>query len=111
MQFGRKLESLSEFTDSESTSSKVKATFADGSVEIVDIVVGADGVRSKVRDHILGEEKVPGDNMPIFTGWSGVVGISDSIPDFGPEQLGEAHWMLPKSGRVCNPYQMAMGSF
>jgi len=36
--------------------SRVRLAFADGSVEMADIVVGADGVNSKVREILLGPE-------------------------------------------------------
>ena len=53
---GKKLVSLSERTD------HVQLNFEDGSSDSADLVVGADGLRSKVRDHMLGPEE------PIFTG-------------------------------------------
>jgi 6-hydroxynicotinate 3-monooxygenase len=38
----------------EDTGDEVRMTFSDGSVETADIVIGADGVNSKIRDHLLG---------------------------------------------------------
>lgn len=38
------------------TQNEVRLTFADGSVETADIVIGADGVNSKIREHLLGAE-------------------------------------------------------
>jgi 6-hydroxynicotinate 3-monooxygenase len=35
---------------------EARLTFADGSVETADIVIGADGVNSKIRDHLLGAQ-------------------------------------------------------
>jgi len=52
----RKLEGLTEGRDS------VRLHFIDGSSAEADLVIGADGVHSVVRDHLLGAEK------PIFTG-------------------------------------------
>lgn len=52
----RKLESLAESRDG------VRLDFIDGSSAEADLVIGADGVHSVVRDHLLGAEK------PIFTG-------------------------------------------
>jgi 6-hydroxynicotinate 3-monooxygenase len=43
-------------TNIEETDKDVRLTFADGSVETADIVIGADGVNSKLRDHLLGAE-------------------------------------------------------
>ena len=42
---------------------EVRLTFADGSVEAADIVIGADGVNSKIREHLLGAEP------PRYTGY------------------------------------------
>jgi 6-hydroxynicotinate 3-monooxygenase len=50
-------------TNIEETDKDVRLTFADGSVEIADIVIGADGVNSKLRDHLLGAEP------PRYTGY------------------------------------------
>jgi 6-hydroxynicotinate 3-monooxygenase len=47
----------------EDTGSEVRLTFADGSVETADIVIGADGVNSKIREHLLGAEP------PRYTGY------------------------------------------
>jgi 6-hydroxynicotinate 3-monooxygenase len=57
VRFGKKLTSV------EDTGNDVRMTFADGSVETADIVIGADGVNSKIRDHLLGAEP------PRYTGW------------------------------------------
>jgi 2-polyprenyl-6-methoxyphenol hydroxylase-like FAD-dependent oxidoreductase len=57
VRFGKKLNSV------EDTGNEVRMTFADGSVETADIVIGADGVNSKIRDHLLGAEP------PKYTGW------------------------------------------
>jgi 2-polyprenyl-6-methoxyphenol hydroxylase-like FAD-dependent oxidoreductase len=43
----------------------VKVTYSDGSRNVVDIVVGADGVYSKVRPYVLGE-----DLKPVYIGQS-----------------------------------------
>ncbi|HEY2022691.1 FAD-dependent monooxygenase [Paraburkholderia sp.] len=42
---------------------EARLTFADGSVETADIVIGADGVNSKIRDHLLGAQP------PRYTGY------------------------------------------
>ena len=47
----------------EELENEVRLTFADGSVETADIVIGADGVNSKIRDHLLGAEP------PRYTGY------------------------------------------
>jgi len=47
----------------EELENEVRLTFADGSVETAYIVIGADGVNSKIRDHLLGAEP------PRYTGY------------------------------------------
>lgn len=56
IEFGKKLASLEE------TPKNVKLTFEDGSDSIADIVIGADGVYSKVRECIFGVDP------PLYTG-------------------------------------------
>ncbi|MGF7187765.1 6-hydroxynicotinate 3-monooxygenase [Robbsia andropogonis] len=41
----------------------VRMTFSDGSTETADLAIGADGVDSKLREHLLGPEP------PRYTGW------------------------------------------
>jgi 6-hydroxynicotinate 3-monooxygenase len=54
--FGRKLSRV------ESASAAVRLFFEDGAQAEADLVIGADGLNSKVRDHLLGPEK------PRYTG-------------------------------------------
>lgn len=56
LQLGRQLVAVDERPDG------VRATFADGSHESVDLLVGADGIHSRVRTAMFGEES------PEFTG-------------------------------------------
>ena len=55
--FGRKLTAI------EDTGSEVRLTFDDGTVETADIAIGADGVNSRLREHLLGAEP------PRYTGY------------------------------------------
>lgn len=57
IRFGKRLQAIEE------TDKDVRLTFSDGSVETADIVIGADGVNSKLREHLLGAEP------PKYTGW------------------------------------------
>ncbi len=59
IQFGKRL------VDLDQDASCVRMSFADGSSASADIVVGADGVFSKVREWLLGPEE------PIYTGYIG----------------------------------------
>lgn len=64
--------------------------FSDGEVAHADVVVGADGVHSTVREHIIGE------NPAVYSGTSGFRGLvpverMPSLPDPGAIQF----WMGP----------------
>jgi len=49
----------------EDTGSDVVLSFADGTQARADIVVGADGINSQIREHLLGAE------APTYSGWVG----------------------------------------
>src|SRR5699024_8577724 len=49
--------------DVEDTGEKVILTFADGTVDEADLVIGADGVNSCIREKLLGAE------APTYSGW------------------------------------------
>lgn len=69
---------------------KVRMTFADGSTVMADVVIGADGSRSSVR------QKLYGDGAPKYTGyiaWRGLVPM-DHVP---------ANLMHPPSGVFIGP--------
>lgn len=57
--FGKKLTQVDDLGE------VVKLTFADGTIEEADIVIGADGVHSKLRDALLGDE------LPTYSGFVG----------------------------------------
>lgn len=57
MHFGKRLESIDDSGDD------VNLVFADGSSSRADIVIGADGINSRIREALLGPES------PIYSGW------------------------------------------
>ena len=57
LEFNKKLSEIEDKGD------KVVMKFADGTIEEADFVIGADGINSKVRESLLGEE------LPIYTGY------------------------------------------
>lgn len=59
-----------EFTHLEQTNSKVQVHFSDGSTEEHDAVIGADGIRSRVREHVLGICE------PVYRGYTVWRGVS-----------------------------------
>jgi 6-hydroxynicotinate 3-monooxygenase len=59
LSFGKKLSAVEDLGD------VVRLSFTDGTTEEADIVIGADGINSKVRDTLLGPE------LPIYSGYVG----------------------------------------
>tara|TARA_Y100001001_G_scaffold55468_1_gene52278 strand:- start:439 stop:1605 length:1167 start_codon:yes stop_codon:yes gene_type:complete len=57
LHFGKRLEKVDDQGD------QVVMNFADGTEATADLVIGADGVNSVIREHLLGEE------APIYSGW------------------------------------------
>jgi 6-hydroxynicotinate 3-monooxygenase len=81
--FGKKL------IDLEQDAAGVRMTFADGTKESADVVIGADGVFSKVREWMFGAE------LPIYSGY---IGHRASIParNLGPLSFEDhAKWWAP----------------
>ena len=91
----------------ESTGAGAVARFADGSTVEADLVVGADGIRSAVRESLFGGDK------PIFTNqlfWRGTVAMDRLIPRVAGRFKGNFNladnlgWLSPRTGRVlCYP--------
>lgn len=50
-------------TKIEETGEQVRLSFADGTTAEADIVIGADGINSKIREELLGQEE------PLYSGW------------------------------------------
>ncbi|WP_342627956.1 FAD-dependent monooxygenase [Nguyenibacter vanlangensis] len=59
IRFGKKL------VDFEENASGVVLSFEDGTIDTVEMLIGADGLNSRVRETLLGPED------PLFTGWIG----------------------------------------
>jgi 2-polyprenyl-6-methoxyphenol hydroxylase-like FAD-dependent oxidoreductase len=83
IEFGKRLVELSGFRDDEEyglNDNRVTATFDDGSSASGDLVVGADGVHSRTRAIVLGDE----DPKPQFLGlmWAaGFVETDEPVPE------------------------------
>lgn len=59
LRFGKKLSGVEE------REANVLLSFEDGTTEAADIVIGADGINSRLREALLGPEK------PLYSGWVG----------------------------------------
>ena len=84
LQLGKRLMSFTETRD------HVELSFADGSSELADVLIGADGVHSVVRNQLFG------DSAPQFSGcvaWRGVV-PARSLPERLRDPVG-TNWIGP----------------
>ncbi|RKR91916.1 FAD-dependent urate hydroxylase [Micromonospora pisi] len=69
LRFGRQLVAIRESADR--GSAPVTLSFADGSTAEADILIGADGLGSRVRRHLLGD-----DDRATYTGWATWHGVT-----------------------------------
>lgn len=75
---------------------EVKILFDDGTFEIGDLVIGADGVKSRIRDQVCGPVQA------VYTGdaaWRVTVPTNDLPPNFIDEVM--SVWMGPGRHAVC----------
>ncbi|KAL4907839.1 hypothetical protein BDW74DRAFT_189246 [Aspergillus multicolor] len=82
VRFSKSLEGYEEMDDG-----KVRLCFGDGSVDFVDAVIGCDGIKSRVRQLLLGE-----DHPAAHAGFTGIVAYRAVLPldgvvaAFGPDK-------------------------
>ncbi|GJP56111.1 hypothetical protein CLOM_g15165 [Closterium sp. NIES-68] len=84
----------------------VRVHFEDGTCEVGDVVVGADGVKSAVRSAVMPRHD-PHDRRPTrgsaaYSGISCILGITSSVPDW---LKGSAYWVLGP-GKVYGTWSM-----
>ncbi|KIW20754.1 hypothetical protein PV08_01332 [Exophiala spinifera] len=94
IQLNKRLLSLEDLGDS-----GVRLTFQDGTIAEADLVVGSDGIRSVVRDHIFPEHKIR------FTGttiWRVIIPVS-KISNV-PELTVSTSWWHGPSGHVYHSF-------
>jgi salicylate hydroxylase len=98
--FGKRLKNIEGDTDG-----KLKMTFEDGSAAKADAVIGSDGIKSKVRRIMFGEDH-PCAN-PVFTqkyAYRGLVPMHKAIEAVGEERALNAcmHvWRVPHGTEKC----------
>ncbi|KAJ3532392.1 hypothetical protein NM208_g8460 [Fusarium decemcellulare] len=83
---GVALQVLAEYTDDE-TKNKVTLSFTDGSSTEVDCVIGCDGIRSRTKQLLLGQDSLA--SYPTFShkvAYRAVIPIDDAIAAFGHEK-------------------------
>ena len=94
IQLGRKLVKLDDLG-----STGIRLTFADNSTTVADLVVGADGIRSVVRDAVWPDYRLA------FTGttiWRVLLPV-DSISDLDPQFLTTGWWHGPTTHVYFSP--------
>jgi 2-polyprenyl-6-methoxyphenol hydroxylase-like FAD-dependent oxidoreductase len=70
---------------------EVVATFEDGTTEVGDFLVGADGVHSRVRAYVLPEHATPRDTLMISIGGFCAAGVT---PPADPDDAGRLTFMV-----------------
>jgi len=71
LKFNKKLDTVQD------RGKDVLLTFTDGTTDIADIVIGADGINSKIRDSLLGAEQ------PVYTGYVAHRAVFNTPQDSG----------------------------
>jgi salicylate hydroxylase len=89
--------------DLDQTGSSVTARFDDGSAVETPVLIGADGVRSRVRSMLFGAEEV---RFTGFVAWRGLVPI-DRVP---PEAMEPPSQIFIGPGHMINRYPVRHGT-
>jgi salicylate hydroxylase len=92
VELGRRVEAVSDEGDS------VSIAFADGSTESFDVLIGADGIHSVVREALLGDES------PVFTGLAAYRALVPAVeaPEFARRAVCSI-WLGPRRHFVHYP--------
>ncbi|CAI5482276.1 unnamed protein product [Closterium sp. Yama58-4] len=84
----------------------VRVHFEDGTCEVGDVVVGADGVKSAVRSAVMPRhdphDRKPSRGSAAYSGISCILGVTSSVPDW---IKGSAYWVLGP-GKVYGTWSM-----
>ena len=85
-----------ELTQFEQSGSKVRVHFSNGAVEEHDAVIGADGIRSRVRSQLFGASD------PIYRGYTVWRGLADYDGDAIPQGSNSESWGAGKRFGILN---------
>lgn len=94
-EFGKRVESFTQDRDG------VTLCFQDGSTAKHDVVVGCDGVKSRIRKFLLGEDDAA--STPTFSGkyaYRGLIPMQQAAAELGPELAGNSQMYLGRHGHV-----------
>ncbi|KIA75720.1 hypothetical protein HK57_00447 [Aspergillus ustus] len=108
LRFGMNLEGFEEIPDqAEGEEGKVRLTFGDGSVVDVDAVIGCDGIKSRTRQLLLGEDDPAA--LPGFThmvAYRAVIPLDAVVAAMG-EDKGYSHCLHVGPGAYTVTYPIA----
>lgn len=100
VQYGKKLSTISH-NPNDNGEPTVTATFEDGSSATGNLLVGADGARSKVREYLLGPEKTALQPLPI-TGCRATLRLpADVARKMVDELRGQVFVLILNPARIC----------
>jgi salicylate hydroxylase len=95
-EFGKRVEKVSEREDG-----KLILTFQDGMTAEADAVIGCDGVKSRIRQILLGEEHKS--KQPTFTGkyaYRGLIPMDKAVEAIGEESARNSQMYLGRHGHI-----------
>jgi 2-polyprenyl-6-methoxyphenol hydroxylase-like FAD-dependent oxidoreductase len=77
-----------ELVRARETDGRARAEFKNGAVQSADLLIGADGIHSAVRDAIFGDN----DTSPRYSGYTAWRGVCTAGPDLVPRGYGAEIW-------------------
>lgn len=98
-QFGKRVHEVKEING------KMEITFADKSTVVTDAVIGCDGVKSRTRQILLGEDHPM--TRPTFTGkyaYRGLVPMDKAVEAIGEEFARNSQQWMGQHGHVLSNY-------
>lgn len=98
--FGKRLEKVEEKGD------RLLMTFHDGTTAEADAVIGCDGVKSRTRHMVLGDDHEA--TLPVFSGkyaYRGLIPMEKAIGAVGEPLAKNSQMYLGHKGHVSNPLQ------